>query len=69
MKGVDTVDLPAQSSIDRNNGEAGAISQSCRLWLGIVAPVEREDDDGIVSILGQDILLCVAVPGTDITVL
>ena len=67
FKSVDTVDFSAQSRVDRNNGERFSISESCRSWLGIVAPVEGEDDGGIVSILGYYFLIVIAVPGADIS--
>ena len=45
------------------------VSKSCRPWLGIVPPVEGQDDGGIVSILGDYFLLSGAEPGTDVSLL
>ena len=69
IKGVNTIDLLAQSGIHRNDGVRRTISKSCRPWLGVVAPVKRQDDGGIVSILWLNFLIGVAVPGADISLL
>ena len=69
FKGVDTIDLPAQPGVDRNNGKRSSISQSCRPRLGIVPPVEGQDDGGIVAILRDYFLFSGAEPGTDVSLL
>ena len=39
------------------------------MWLGIVPPVERQDDGWVVSILGNYFLIVITISGTDLSLL
>ena len=55
--------------VDRDDGEGSPVLQFGRLRLGVVAPVEREDDCGIVAILWSDVIIIVTKPSADLSLL
>lgn len=65
----ESINLPAEPRIHRDDGEGLAVLQSGRVWLAAVTPVEGKVDDGVLAMGGADRSLYQAVPRAHIAVL